>query len=472
MRRLNIRWRLTLWFGAAMILLLLIRSFWIYFIMDWRTTLHTDSQLNLDISAISTQLRTADDRSQLVQALNQYVMRHAAAEVKVKGPDNSVIFSYAPGQDVRSPSSTKEPQGHEKWAHFTTETPNGRRRAVSGQVPSSIGNLSIELSLSTQDRRDEVLSFALTLFTTLPFVFAAALGVGYFVSSRALTPVDKMISDAQRITGLQLNQRIAVPESRDELARLARTLNEMINRLHQSFEDMRRFTADAAHDLRTPVTALRTAVEVSLMADHTTEEYQASLHTILDEAIHLSQLTSQLLDLSREDHGAKSGVSEPVRLDELIAIATADLQLAAQKKGIAVETVQMPPLLVSGDPIRLRRVFMNLLDNALQYTPCGGNVQIKGGPLGDGALITIIDNGPGIPEDELPHIFDRFRRVDKSRTRQGGGTGLGLAICKAIVEAHGGRIHMDSAIGYGTRVSVELPGYQADASKELPSDND
>ena len=289
-------------------------------------------------------------------------------------------------------------------------------------------------------------------------VFLAAVGVGYFVSSRALTPIDKMISAAQQITVRRLDQRIDVPESQDELARLAKTLNEMIDRLHRSFEEMRRFTADAAHDLRTPVTALRTEVEVSLMADQTIEEYRHSLTVVLEEAIHLSRLTNQLLDLSREDHGVQPSSGEPVRLDEILETAIQDLHVASNQKQITIETGKIGEWTVLGDGVRLRRMLMNLLDNAIQYTPSGGRVWIEGECLPDRARLVVADNGPGIPPEELPYIFDRFRRVDKARTRQKiGGAGLGLAICKSIVEAHRGTIRMESTLGEGTRVIVELP---------------
>jgi len=329
-------------------------------------------------------------------------------------------------------------------------------RAVVETVSTPVGPLTVTIGRSLLAEEIEAWEFFISLFQTGPMVVAAALGVGYLVSSRALTPVDKMISTAKHITARRLDQRIDVPDTGDELARLAQTLNEMIDRLHNSFEEMRRFTADAAHDLRTPVAAIRTEVEVGLMTNQTIEEYRNSLQIVLDEAIHLSRLTGQLLDLSGEDHGIASD-HEVVHLETIIPAVVDNLRSPAERKGIQIVVSPFPRGTIHGDPVRLRRVFVNLLDNAIQYTPPGGEVRIDTTFSPQEATIVMSDNGPGIPEEDLSHIFDRFRRVDKARSAQSGGTGLGLAICKAIVEAHRGRIWMECGPGGGTRVTVTLP---------------
>ncbi len=447
--------------------LLVVRSFWIYFLMDWRLTAVTDARLNANLDTLESTIRKANSRNKLVAALEKYATRHGDLEIQIAGPDQKPLFVSPAEIDTLPTFYEKLWNSRPDRQHLTKINETGRHRAVLTAASSAIGPLSIEISRSTLDKRNEVWDFALTLFTTLPVVFLAAVGVGYFVSSRALTPIDNMISAAEQITVRRLDQRIDVPESRDELARLARTLNEMIDRLRRSFEEMRRFTADAAHDLRTPVTALRTEVEVSLMADQTIEEYRNSLKIVLEEAIHLSRLTNQLLDLSREDHGVQPGSDEPVRLDEILKTAIEDLHMASNQKQITIETGKVGAWTVPGDAVRLRRMLMNLLDNAIQYTPSGGRVWIEGEYLTDRARLIVADNGPGIPPEELPHIFDRFRRVDKARTRQMGGTGLGLAICKSIVEAHRGTIRMESTPGEGTRVIVELPRYTSSSPADV-----
>jgi two-component system heavy metal sensor histidine kinase CusS len=457
LRRLNIRWRLTLWFGVAMIVLLLIRSYWIYHVMDSRLVDATDAQLAADLQLIERYVHSAKSQDEVREFLDRFSMRHGDMEIFVRGPDGQLLYQGSSGEDWPEEELNGQPLDGSDLRHAISQTPDGKGRVVRTELPSALGKFQIEISRSLWDKKNEVSDFALTLFTTLPFVFIAALIVGYLVASRALSPVDKMISAAKQITARKLDRRLEVPESRDELARLAETLNAMINRLHNSFEEMRRFTADAAHDLRTPVAALRTEVEVCLMAERTSEEYRESLQVVLDEAIHLSRLTSQLLDLSREDHGVPPAGSEPVHLESIVKTVVEDFRIPSQQKQITIQMRKLAPLTVPGDQMRLRRVVMNLLDNAVRYTSNGGHIWIDGDRFPDRAVLVISDDGSGIPEEDLPFIFDRFRRVDKARNRQMGGTGLGLAICKSIIEAHGGTIKMESTLGKGTKVEVELP---------------
>jgi two-component system heavy metal sensor histidine kinase CusS len=462
MRRLNIRWRLTLWFGAAMTALLVVRSFWIYFMMERRLTATTDIELNLELAALEDEIRSSSSQEQVRRILEQYTATHRGQELRVVAPQQQIVFQSPDAMTSQTAKARPAVESKSGPRSATSVHKDGvQGRAVTDVVTSPIGPLTIQLSRSMQREQSEAWDFAVYLLSTLPMVVLAAFGVGYLVSSRALTPVDKMISAANDITVKRLDQRIDVPDTGDELARLARTLNEMIDRLYKSFEEMRRFTADAAHDLRTPIAALRCAVEVSLISDHTVEEYRNSMQTVLDEAVHLSRLTGQLLDLSREDHGVHSSHKEPVRLDLILHNALDDLKTVARQKQITVDTRQIRPWTVSGDQVRLHRVFMNLLDNALQYTPRGGRVSIEAQCSPEWTTIVIADNGPGIPADDLPYVFDRFRRVDQARNRELGGTGLGLAICKSIVEAHGGQIRMDSTPGQGTRVTVMLPTAKA-----------
>lgn len=457
-RRVNIRWRLTLWFAAAMAVLLVGRSFWIYYMMERRLATIADAELNAKLDALNDVLQKKAEPEELRTALERYADNQRDLQIEILAPDRSVFFRSR----TAAPSSTNT-------AHrLRINTPDRRyetkvsdagdqRRQVTTDVPSAVGPVTVGISRSMQSEQSEVWDFAMTLLTTLPFGLVAAFGVGYVVSSRALTPVDQMISTANDITANRLDQRINVPDTGDELARLAQTLNKMIDRLNKSFEEMRRFTADAAHDLRTPVTALRTEVEVSLMADRTVEDYRKSMQTVLEEAVNLSRLTEQLLDLSREDHGMIAQSQVNVRLDVVLESVLEVLHTVAQQKKITIDTQQVRPWTVIGDQVRLRRVFMNLLSNAIQYCPAGGLVWIEGSSTPDTTTVVIADNGPGVPAEDLPYIFDRFRRVDQARNRQSGGTGLGLAICKSIVESHGGKIWMESTFGKGTRVYVTLP---------------
>ncbi|MBS0261257.1 MAG: heavy metal sensor histidine kinase [Planctomycetes bacterium] len=456
--RLNIRWRLTLWFAAAMTVLLIGRSFWIYFMMERRLETITDAELDARFDVLADQLRQAQDSAEWKALLARFAESQRDLQIEVVDSEQQELFRREAAGSTHGEARHSSGAGQLSRTHTTRIQDDGmHHRCVTGLLPGAQGPVQVGLSRSLRAEQNEVWDFAETLLASLPLVILAAFGVGYLVSSRALTPVDKMISAANDITAKRLDQRIDVPDSGDELSRLANTLNAMIDRLNKSFEEMRRFTADAAHDLRTPVTALRTEVEVSLMADQTVEDYRESMQTVLDEAINLSRLTEQLLDLSREDHGLHSKPHERMRLDTILHGVLENLRTALQQKKMTVDTQQVGPWSVAGDQVRMRRVLMNLLNNAIQYTPAGGRIWIEGSSDAATTRLVIADNGPGVPETELPYIFDRFRRIDQARNSQSGGTGLGLAICKAIVESHGGTIRMESTVGAGTRVIITLP---------------
>lgn len=456
-RRLNIRWRLTFWFATAMTTLLLVRSFWIYHMMERRLATIADVELSAKIGVLEDILKKNTKLEDVKQSIERYADNQPDTQIQITASDNQVLFrseaSYQSGIESVYP---KHPDTPRRQYETTHSIDGGQLRSVSTAFPTSFGNITVRISRSMQPEQNEVWEFGLTLIKSLPMVIVASFGVGYLVSARALSPVDKMISSANIITANRLDQRINVPDTGDELARLAQTLNEMIDRLYKSLEEMRRFTADAAHDLRTPVTALRTEVEVSLMSDITVEDYRRSMQSVLDEAINLSRLSEQLLDLSNEDRGWNFDEQPKVRLDVVLQSVLDDLHPMAQQKQIRIDTQQVRPWTVKGDQVRLRRVFTNLLSNAIQYTPNGGCVWIEGTSTPEATTVVIADNGIGVPAADLPYVFDRFRRVDQARNSQSGGTGLGLAICKSIVESHGGKIWMESTPGQGSRVYVKF----------------
>ena len=275
-----------------------------------------------------------------------------------------------------------------------------------------------------------------------------------------------MTEAAERITAQRLDQRLAESPVRDELSQLAHTLNEMIGRLDRSFAEMRRFTADAAHELRTPLTLLRTQLDVALLAPRSTEEYQTVLVSLRDDTVRLCDLAAQLLELSREDAGIESANFEPVRLDHVLSEVIAKVSPVTQSKQITLAAAALPACEIVGDRDRLERVFVNLLDNAVKHTPAGGQITIglaatseslstNGHPPHRFATATISDTGCGIAPEHVPHLFDRFYRVDPARTTNG--SGLGLAICRGIVTAHRGEISLQSQPDCGTTVAVRLP---------------
>jgi len=296
------------------------------------------------------------------------------------------------------------------------------------------------------------------IFATAPlFLLIAAFG-GYWMSRRALDPVDNMTQAARSIGAQDLAKRLAVPPTRDELARLAETLNAMLARLESAFRKITQFTADASHELRTPVAVMRTSAEIALRKSRGEDEYREALGQILHETDRLSQLIENLLSLARADSGTASMQMERTDVSALLADACEKSRLLADQKGVAFARNGAPgPVWMEADPDSIERLFLILLDNAVKYTPSGGNVNVRLGENNGFATVEIRDNGIGISAEDMPHIFDRFYRADRARTREHGGAGLGLAIGKWIAEAHGGEIRIESEPANGSTVQVRIP---------------
>jgi heavy metal sensor kinase len=284
-----------------------------------------------------------------------------------------------------------------------------------------------------------------------------AVGGGYFLARRALAPVSLLRRRTDEITADRLDRRLPVPNPRDELGLLAGTINEMIARLERSFAEVRRFTADASHELRTPLAVIRSEAEIALGRNSVPPEQQARLGSILEECDRLARLTDQLLALAREDAGVSRQAHKRLDLAALAAGTAETMRPLAEAGGVRLHAGSTLPVWVEGDEARLRQVFFNLLDNAIKYTPGGGEVEVRVGAADGRAVATVRDTGEGIPAEHLPRVFDRFYRVDRARSRERGGTGLGLSIARSVVTAHGGSIELDSAPGRGTTARVLLP---------------
>lgn len=299
--------------------------------------------------------------------------------------------------------------------------------------------------------------FLLTLAILGPLAILLAGGGGWLLARWALVPVDRMVSTARRIGGTNLEERINHKGIEDELGRLARTLNEMLERLESSFKQTRQFTADAAHELRTPLTALKGEMELALRSAQDPAEYQRVIASNLEEIEHLSRLVEDLLLLSRADAGALGVAEEYVDLEALVAEAVRRAGVLAEARSVALRSETSGPLPVTGDTRRLIQVLLNLLDNAIKFTPAGGQVTVSLSRQKPWAVLSVRDTGIGIPPEEQEKIFRRFYRIEKDRSRDTGGTGLGLCIVKSLVEAHRGHIELESSPGNGTTFRVFLP---------------
>ncbi len=294
-----------------------------------------------------------------------------------------------------------------------------------------------------------------------PVILIGSMGLGYVLADTSLRPLEGMVDEIEAITdGRGLHRRVGVPVSADELARLAGTMNRMLSRLEESFATLRRFTADASHELKTPLMVLRVGVERAMINPRTPTEALQSLEEVLEEIHRMSELVETLLTLARADEGSAILAVEPCDLRELINEAAETAGMLGEEQDIAIRSeVPATPVILPIDRSRIRQLLLNLVTNAIKYTPGDGKVSIGLVDQGEAAAIIIGDNGIGIPPADLPHIFDRFYRVDTARSRTGArpGAGLGLAITKWIAEAHGGTITVQSRPGRGTVFTVTLP---------------
>jgi signal transduction histidine kinase len=296
-------------------------------------------------------------------------------------------------------------------------------------------------------------------------LIVAGLG-GYWISRRALAPVDQLTRDVQALTLRSLDRRLAVPAADDEVRRLAATFNDMLARLEAGVADMARFTAEAAHELRTPVTLVRTTADVALSRERPAAEYRQALADVLAHAEQMSGLVGDLLVLARADAGVEPRETTTVDLGGVATAAARSVDAAVVRRGLKIAVhVADPPVLVTGDEASLGRLVLILLDNAIKYTTPGGVVRLEVGraPSGDArgtAVIDVIDSGPGIEPAERLRVFDRFYRGAAARQRVADGTGLGLSIAQAIVTRHGGTIEIGTGPeGGGCKVRVILPGH-------------
>lgn len=291
----------------------------------------------------------------------------------------------------------------------------------------------------------------------------AAIG-GRILASRGLRPVGAMANAARRISVENLKERLAQSETGDELDKLAGAFNEMFARLEKQVAQLRQFTADAAHELRTPLAALRGSAEVALSAKRSAEELRGTLAEGIEEYDRLSRIADDLLLLARADAGQEFFRRAPFRLDVALGDVVDLFAPVADEKEVDLSVSERDAVWIDGDDGRMRQMIGNLLDNAIKFTPAGGAVRVALVVTGSGAEIEIRDTGVGIASEHLRRVFDRFYRVDSARSREEGGAGLGLSICRTIVESHGGRIKVTSSPGQGTTAAVWLPSTQGKCS--------
>jgi two-component system OmpR family sensor kinase len=315
----------------------------------------------------------------------------------------------------------------------------------------------VQVGMSLENMYKTRRRFLLIMAAVLPLGLLLAGGGGWLLARRAMKPVDRMSQAARRISGEHLAERLQETGTGDELDRLAKTLNEMLGRLDEAFRQIRQFSADASHELQTPLTILKGEMEVALRSQRSPEEYQRVLKSGLEEIDRISHLVEGLLLLARADAGVLRMDTRPVALKVLLEEVYAQMKVVADDHSVSLQLNSMEPVSIQGDREHLRRLLLNLVDNAIKYTPAGGSVALSIQGDGEWACLKISDTGTGLSKEEQERIFSRFYRATESRSQSNGGAGLGLCIAQSIAEAHGGRIQVDSKPGQGSTFTVFLP---------------
>jgi heavy metal sensor kinase len=318
-------------------------------------------------------------------------------------------------------------------------------------------DVTVEMGSITTDIETVLRDLRRSLLIGLPLVALIVSAGGYFLVRRSLRVVEVLRSKAEEITFGNLDNRLPVVQSGDSIEHLAVTLNQMLERLSEAYDQANRFSADASHELRTPLTIIRAELE-SLMRQNGAPGWLSSrLGSVLEETERLSVITEGLFALSRLEAGEGKAREERLDLAQLVTSTVDQMKLLTEDKGIDLIVTADGPVFVQGDPARLKQVIVDLLDNAIKYTPTRGRITLKVVPDGKRALLEVSDTGIGIPAADIPHVFERFYRADKARSRQIDGAGLGLAIVRSICQAHGGSVQIESVEGSGTTCHVHIP---------------
>lgn len=457
MKPLSVRVRLTLWYASILAFALLGFAFIVLSSLQRAIQRTVDNQLHEHMTAVRGILH--EDANHTPDALRHDLNEDAELApdltfLKIWDSQGHVIYSSA--AIARLHLSNRRPVA---LAHPVTRSSSRYPfRVLVQSAATSFGSYIILIAVPIGNFVVEVQEVKSTFWILIPLLLLVAIAGGYWIAARALSPVLTMIAAADAIHSNDLAARLQVPEAKDELQRLAITLNRMLERLQAGMERITRFTADASHELRTPIALLRTRAEVLLRRQRTNDEYRNGLQTSLRELERTSVLLEQMLLLARADAGAETLHFTKGSLNQVLTTTAESLQTLAQVKNLSWSIVLPPDSVdVNGDAAALHRLFIILIDNAIKYTPEGGSVTIRLRATDEQAIAEITDTGIGINSADLPHVFDRFYRADQARSRANGGAGLGLSIGLWIVQKHGGTITAESTPSVGSEFRVVLP---------------
>jgi heavy metal sensor kinase len=478
----SLRFKLTLWYVLILGILLISFSSFLYFTLSKSLYRDVDTKLRSLAELIASESSSPLSKfgfGNIDKALETSMnLRPIGKFIQVLDGSGNIGRKSENLKNVQLPISLNTLKSASKGV-ITFET----NRAI-GNTPLRIITFPViennhvtnivQIASSLEEVEDALNTLFIILIITVPLALMVASMGGQFLAHKALKPVDNITQTARMITSQNLNQRIIPPKVKDEISRLTDTFNEMISRLDQSFQQIKQFSSDASHELKTPLTILKGESEVALRKERTPQEYQQILKSNLEEINRMSNIIEDLLILSKADSGEIGLNKEPINLTKIINEIIAQMNILAKSKNLHLFTSNhLPDIHIVGDALRIRELFINLVENGIKYTEEGGSIHIAltkeyipffekqsnlaGGEMGEFVKIVVSDTGIGIAHEDQERIFNRFFRVDKARSREQGGSGLGLSICKWIVEAHHGEIKVESELGKGSSFIVTLP---------------
>jgi two-component system, OmpR family, heavy metal sensor histidine kinase CusS len=461
----SLAFRLTAGYALAGLLMVLLSTAGLYFVLVTELDRSTDLFLADKLNVISTMLREhpneLDDLREEVE-LESAARRYEHFYIRLLDERNIPLMS-TPGM---TDQLDLQQFPRQPWASSHRGVP---MKGTSGQpfrVTSSavtVGSppgktVTIQVAVDIFQKQQLLGRYRYWFWVILGGCLAIFPLVGYQVARQGIRPVEEIATTARHISSTNLHERIRPQGYAVELASLASTFNQMLDRLEESFDRVSRFSADIAHDLRTPVNNIRGEAEVALARARTLDEYREVLGSCLEETVRLSDLISDLLFLARAENPLTHLHRAPVNVGELLGSVRDYYEASAAEGGVSLTTSVGPdPIIVELDRTLIQRAVGNLVANAVAHTPPGGSVRLGAETEGDTVRIAVADTGAGIPADALPRVFDRFYRVDASRSHASGGTGLGLAIVQSIMVLHGGKADIASQLGEGTQVRLYLP---------------
>ncbi|MEN4011402.1 MAG: ATP-binding protein [Bellilinea sp.] len=453
----TLRARFALWTAGLFLIVLAVFGVYVYVAMARGLYTALDNSLALNASQVIASLNVENGRliptDSLAEPPEYASENDQGTIIRVVSLDGKLLQTSGPPVSLPLPekTNTRSPS----ILTWTDPASNDTLRVYSAPVTDNNILLAVAQVARSPDNEQETLQqLLMTLLLGIPMLVAAAGLSGYFLAARALSPIDTITRTARRISAEDLSARLDLPATDDEVGRLAETFDAMLARLDGAFQRERQFTADASHELRTPLAAMEAILSVIREERRSPEDYELALDDLTEETNRLRALTEELLQLARGEN-RQIAIRQNVDLTTLLQDIGDSLRPLAESKGLALDFAVSDDLTLSGDSDALIRLFVNLLDNAIKYTPQGSITLAAGRGPGGIIKITIADTGMGISAEHLPHIFDRFYRVDKSRTS--GGAGLGLAIASEIVRAHRGTIEVTSRLGEGSNFILCFP---------------